>query len=532
MADALVREKEGQMRYRSVTVAAAVFGAVLLSACTGSPSSSSHNPDHGLKDKPAAGKALGFNGKSALVFSENDQAAAAGSGFPTRYAAPYLETWKPSSVMTEVRNAAGLKYFNLAFIIDGGSCDAKFNGQTDVTDPGWLSAISEDRAAGGDVIASFGGESGTEVGVSCTSVDSLKVQYKKVIDALDLTRVDFDIEGAPLEDQSANDRRNKALSELQHEYAAAGKKLEVNYTLPVAPSGLTGSAQTLLKNAVSNGLDVNLVNIMTMDYGGPEDMGKAAVQAATALHDQLKEIWPGKTDEQLWGMEGNTPMIGHNDTEGEVFSTADAQTLVDFAATKNIQQLAFWAIGRDRQCEGGGKDLANCTGISQSEWQFSRIMNGVNGDLSGPQAPQPTDTESPSPSTSPTSAAPSPTSAAPSPETSASSDAPSSQPAATSTHIYGQVRCESGQPIVGVWVQTSRSADSRFAAWRGIKDGSKADWWTDIPKNERYSLHVGCGGTPASWATENMTGTYAVPNKSFDCVDIAGDPRYETCTAA
>ncbi|MFF2519820.1 chitinase [Streptomyces sp. NPDC058086] len=517
------------MRYRTVTAAAAVFGAVLLSACTGSPSSSSHNPDHGLKDKPAAGKAPDFG---ALSFSGDDQAAAAGSGFPARYAAPYLETWKSPSVVAEVRNAAGLKYFNLAFIIDGGGCDAKFNGTTDVTDPGWLSAISENRAAGGDVIASFGGASGTEVGVSCTSVDSLKVQYKKVIDALDLTRVDFDIEGAPLEDHSANDRRSKALSELQQEYAAAGKTLTVNYTLPVAPSGLTGSGQALLKNAADNGLDVNLVNIMTMDYGGPEDMGKAAVQAATALHDQLKEVWPGKTDEQLWGMEGNTPMIGVNDIQSEVFSTADAQTLVDFAVSKNIQQIAFWAIGRDRQCEGGGDNSQNCSGVSQSQWQFSRIMNGVNGNLGGPQPPQDTDTESPSPSTSPTSAAPSP-------ETSEKSDAPSSkpssqpssQPSVTPIRIAGQVRCESGNPIVGVWVQTSHSADSRFAAWRGVGDGAKADWWTDIPENERYSLHIGCGGTPASWATENMTGWHSGPKNSFDCVDIAGDPRYETCTA-
>ncbi|WP_265566995.1 chitinase [Streptomyces hygroscopicus] len=512
------------MRYRTVT-AASVLGVLLLSACSGSPGSSSHSSDPGSKDKPVASEAPGVGGKNALIFSENQKAAEAGSGFPARYAAPYVETWNPPSVMAEVRNATGLKYFNLAFIIDGGGCNAKFNGQADVTDSGWISAIGEDRAAGGDVIASFGGASGTEVGVSCTSVDSLKAQYKKVIDALDLTRVDFDIEGSALDDQSANDRRNKALAELQREYVATGKKLDVNYTLPVAPSGLAGNAQALLRNAVDDGLDVNMVNIMTMDYGDAEDMGNAAVQAATALHDQLKDIWPGKADAQLWAMEGNTPMIGVNDVQSEVFSTADAQTLVDFAESKNIQQIAFWALGRDRQCDAGGNDSQKCSGTSQSEWQFSRIMNGVNGELSRPQPPQ--DANSLNPSTSA-----SPSVAAPRQEKSANSDTSSSQNSPPPTHVAGQVRCESGHPIVGVWVQTSHSADSRFAAWRGIGDGSTADWWTDMPENESYSLHIGCGGTPASWATENKTGTNSGTSNSFDCVDIAGDPRYETCTAA
>ena len=64
--------------------------------------------------------------------------------------------------MTNARNATGLKYFTLAFVIDAGGCNAKFNGDTDITDSGWTSAINANRAAGGDVIASFGGAAGTE----------------------------------------------------------------------------------------------------------------------------------------------------------------------------------------------------------------------------------------------------------------------------------------------------------------------------------------------------------------------------------
>ena len=61
-------------------------------------------------------------------------------------------------------NATGNKYYTLAFIISQGTCNATINGDTTITDSGWNSAINSLRAVGGDVIASFGGASGTEIG--------------------------------------------------------------------------------------------------------------------------------------------------------------------------------------------------------------------------------------------------------------------------------------------------------------------------------------------------------------------------------
>ncbi|KIF67830.1 hypothetical protein HY68_02910 [Streptomyces sp. AcH 505] len=327
---------------------------------------------------------------TAVVATGSSASAAAnpGPGFPAQYAAPYAETWASPQALTNARNATGLKYFTLAFVIDAGGCNAKFNGDTEVTDAGWTSAVNSLRAAGGDVIVSFGGASGTEVGASCSSVAALKTQYKKVIDALNLTRVDFDIEGGTVADDAANDRRNKALAQLQQEYASAGKKLDVQYTLATDPSGLPQDQLDLLTNAKNNNLNVNLVNLMTMDYGSPMDMGKAATDAATALHAQLGRIWTTKTDAQLWAMEGNTPMIGVNDTQSEVFSTANANTLTAFAKSKGIQELSFWALGRDKACSSNGQLSDVCSGTSQSAWQFSSIMNGVTG--GGGTTPPPT----------------------------------------------------------------------------------------------------------------------------------------------
>jgi chitinase len=304
-------------------------------------------------------------------------AANPGPGFPAHFAAPYAEMWNNPSTLMAAANATGNKYYTLAFIISQGTCNATINGDTPVTDSGWNSAINSLRAAGGDVIASFGGAAGTEL-TSCSTVAAMQAQYKKVIDQLNLTRIDLDIEGATLDNTAANDRRNQALANLQQQYAASGKALTVNYTLPVNPTGLEANSLSLLNNAKSHNLDVNAVNIMTMDYGPAMDMGQAAISAANALHNQLGQIWTTKSSAQLWGMEGNTPMIGVNDTAAEVFTTQDAGELESFAASNGIQMLSFWSLGRDNQ---------GASGTPQSQYQFTTTFKSITGGGDGPTTP-------------------------------------------------------------------------------------------------------------------------------------------------
>lgn len=308
---------------------------------------------------------------AGLIATATPASAAAnpGPGFPDHYTAPYAEMWNSPSSLMNAYNATGNKYYTLAFIISQGTCNATINGDTPVTDAGWNNAINSLRAVGGDVIASFGGASGNEL-ASCGSVSAMQAQYKKVIDQLNLTRIDLDIEGSTLDDTAANDRRNQALANLQQEYRSQGRELDIDYTLPVSPSGLESNGIALLKNAKSHNLDVNLVNIMTMDYGPAMDMGQAAISAAKGLHTQLGQIWTEKSSAQLWAMEGNCPMIGVNDTAAEVFTVQDAQELEAFAASNGIQELTFWSLGRDSQSESG---------TPQSTWQFTNTFKAITG---------------------------------------------------------------------------------------------------------------------------------------------------------
>jgi chitinase len=344
-----------------------------------------HSPQRTLRRTLIAAAApLAFTAALLVGSAAPAQAAAnPGPGFPAHYAAPYIETWNSPSAMAAAENATGLKYYTLAFILGNGGCTPTYNGDDAITDSGWNSAINSLRASGGDVIASFGGADGTELGLACTSVSSLQAAYQTVINQLNLTRLDFDIEGSALDNTAANDRRNQALANLQAAATAAGKTLTVDYTLPVDPSGLESDAIALLNNAKSHNVNVNLVNIMTMDYGPNEDMGAAAISAANGLHAQLGAIWTTKTSAQLWAMEGNTPMIGVNDSTNEVFSIANANTLESFAASNGIQELSFWSLGRDKACSSNGTLSDTCSGTSQNAYQFSSTFNAITGGTTG-----------------------------------------------------------------------------------------------------------------------------------------------------
>ena len=51
---------------------------------------------------------------------------------------------------------------------------------------------------------------------------------------------------------------------------AQNKGLQVSFTLPVLPSGLTPDGVALLNGAAQAGVQVAAVNVMAMDYGdGP-----------------------------------------------------------------------------------------------------------------------------------------------------------------------------------------------------------------------------------------------------------------------
>ncbi|MFC9288609.1 cellulose binding domain-containing protein, partial [Streptomyces sp. NPDC057052] len=279
--------------------------------------------------------------------------------------APYVDTsLYPAFDLLAAARATGVKDYNLAFVTDGGGCTPKWGGVTDLASDGVASQIGALRAGGGDVRVSFGGASGTELGTTCASADALAAAYGKVVDAYRLTKVDFDVEGGALPNTAANTRRAQAVAELQRRHPG----LDVSFTLPVMPEGLTQDGVNLLADAKANGVEITTVNIMAMDYGPAYsgDMGTYAEQAATATQAQVKSVL-GLTDAAAWKTVAVTPMIGVNDVASEVFTVEDATQLAAFAKSRGLGWLSMWSATRDRQCPSP-KNTADptCSSVTQT----------------------------------------------------------------------------------------------------------------------------------------------------------------------
>ncbi|GAB3988092.1 cellulose binding domain-containing protein [Actinoallomurus acanthiterrae] len=295
-----------------------------------------------------------------------------GGGF-----APYVDVglYPPYDLTGAAKN--GVKTFNLAFIVAGGGCTPKWGGSQALGDNEVAKKIDALRAAGGDVRVSFGGANGTELAQACGDSGQLASAYKQVIDTFKLKKVDFDVEGAAIADQAANTRRAQAIASLQKQVSG----LDVSFTLPVLPSGLTQDGVNLLKSAKQNGDSVSAVNIMAMDYGDGQapnpsgKMGDYAIQAATSTEAQVRGAL-GVSN--AWSKIAVTPMIGVNDTNTEVFTVADAKKLAAFAKQKNLAWLSMWSATRDKPCPGGPQQWASatCSSIAQNEGDFAKAFTG------------------------------------------------------------------------------------------------------------------------------------------------------------
>ncbi|CAM5292012.1 hypothetical protein STANM309S_03618 [Streptomyces tanashiensis] len=109
--------------------------------------------------------------------------------------------------------------------------------------------------------------------------------------------------------------------------------------------------------------------MMTFDYydNAAHDMAADTKTAAQGLYDQLAKLYPTKTSAQLWGMVGITEMIGVDDFgPAETFTLANARTVYDWAVSKGINTLSFWALQRDNGGCAGGAAADNCSGIQQN----------------------------------------------------------------------------------------------------------------------------------------------------------------------
>ncbi|KAI8898528.1 chitin synthase III catalytic subunit-domain-containing protein [Globomyces pollinis-pini] len=285
---------------------------------------------------------------------------------PSKAFAPYINVEvKPPMDMAAVDSELGNKWFTLGFINSDGQGKPTWPGSHPINkgdpNPFFLDNIKSLRAKGGDVILAFGGlaggantAAGSELALNIQSLPTitdklgtLTAAYRTVIDAYQAKHVDFDIEAMAIDnDQGSVDLRFKALNILRKEYP----EMLFSFTIPCFPTGLAPNGIKLLKSSIDNNFKIDVVNIMTMDFGaerapdGKASMGKYSISAAEGTRKILQDLGMEAKGTKI----GITPMIGNNDVLGEVFTVANAQEVVDYAMKNDyVSILSFWALHRD-----------------------------------------------------------------------------------------------------------------------------------------------------------------------------------------
>ena len=283
---------------------------------------------------------------------------------------PYIDITMSTPSLVSVANATGQKNFNLAFALGSSAgCDPQWGGTIALNDSRIINDVNALRGMGGNVTVSTGGALGPYLENVCGSVDALFNAYIKVLNAVGSNSLDVDVEAS-----IPTATVNQALLRLQQQ---RGTKISYTMRIQGQDFGMDPFSVSILQDAAARGLNV-VVNPMLMDFGFSGSWGGAMVSAANATLGQMKQIWPSRSDAQNKAMLGLTPMIGRNDT-GQITDQAAARQLLSYAQANHVASIGFWSVGRDNgNCPGGGA-VATCSGISQSQFEFTNIFKAYTG---------------------------------------------------------------------------------------------------------------------------------------------------------
>jgi hypothetical protein len=285
--------------------------------------------------------------------------------------APYLYLgWGDPPSPTSVMSSTGIKSFTMAFMLSGGGCTPAWDGSRPLTGGTDASTISSIKSAGGSVEISFGGWSGNKLGPNCSTSSAFASAVQQVINAYGPIAVDFDIE-------NTDEMENATVQDLMLGGLKIVKQANPNVKVVITMgSSLTGPAYwgtRLITQSKALGVNIDNYTIMPFDFGGGADMYGNTVNAAEGLKNILKSTW-GWDDATAYSHMGISGMNGLSDQQEN--TTAAIWTQIrDYAKSKGLTRLAYWAVNRDRSCPGGGV-VSNCSGISQTAWQFTQITAG------------------------------------------------------------------------------------------------------------------------------------------------------------
>ena len=333
-----------------------------------------------------------------LVIDKNQKSK---SGWPIRLAAPYIDmsAWvdpanaysiNGSPNLGKLYDDSGFAYFNLGFIQPdsttplepdgtirwgwGGYYSLSPNGGTSSQYQGILTSLESLRKKGGDYAISIGGQLGAAPWVVTQNQSALEKFYNEVIETYSLKRMDLDIEESN-QDHSQNIANAKAIKSVQDK-----TNIEITLTIPIMPSGWEQKQINIITAYLDAGVDIKLINSMTMCYGTGvnenEDYGTASVRAIINSIKQLKTIYSNYgimlSDDQAYLKTGATFSIGYESNLYPVFTTSMAATIVEDAKKHNYGMVSMWSMGRDAILETN-KDIIEPFTFSKELRKYENI---------------------------------------------------------------------------------------------------------------------------------------------------------------
>jgi hypothetical protein len=301
---------------------------------------------------------------------------AAASAQRVEMAAPYEYLgWGDPQPPAEAIEQTGVRDLTLAFILDKGRCNPEWDGSRPLLGGTDERAIEAIRAAGGEVDVSFGGWSGKKLGNACKTASALAGAYQDVIDAYSLQAIDIDIEHTEFASAKVRERVVAALAIVQ----GANPGLEISVTFASNETGPERDGVSLIHDAAAVGFQPTAWTIMPFDFGRPlTDMGHASIRALEGLAGDLIAAY-GISPEVAYEHAGISSMNGETDEPDETVSVEDFETMLAFAQQKHLARFTFWALNRDRPCEGAENAGEDCSGIAQLPYAFTDVITQYRG---------------------------------------------------------------------------------------------------------------------------------------------------------
>jgi len=308
---------------------------------------------------------------AVLAAAAAAQRPRSGAAQPIDMAAPYEYLgWGDPQPPGEVIATTGVHDLTLAFILSKGTCNPEWDGERPLLGGRDEAAIESVRAAGGEVVVSFGGWSGRKLGNSCKTAAALAGAYQKVIDAYSLHAIDIDIEHTEFNSAKVRARVVEALARA----AAANPGLETSITMGTAESGPEKAGTSLIEDAAKLGFMPTAWTVMPFDFGPARtDMGHASIRSVEGLARDLAGAY-GISTAAAYAHAGISSMNGDTDEASETVTLEDFETMLAFARSDGLARMSFWAVNRDRPCQSHPAPEEECSGIAQAPFAFTRAL--------------------------------------------------------------------------------------------------------------------------------------------------------------